>query len=249
MKNILLLCALGLATTRAQLTAYCKTDSECATDPKYGPDTCCMAGFYHNTEGKLVLDPAMECAARSLEGTTQTIGVTDPQDYTLACFETISQCSDHKTCEKFDTTTGEYCCGIFLLEEDMDLRPEYNQCMLTADSGTNQTIHNEKLFAACRPTITTCLTNLECENKLGTGYCCAELTTTYHGKELALQGCAKAENHGEEESIDNITFKPYCNAVPCTTTTDCDNVLGEESNYCCGSLTTINNIGLNQTTT
>jgi hypothetical protein len=131
----------------------------------------------------------------------------------------------------------------------MDLRPEYNQCMLTADSGKNTTLHNQELFAACRPNITDCLTNLECENALGTGFCCAELQTVYHGKDLALQGCAKAENHGTMEVINGISYTPYCNAVPCTTTTDCDNVLGDAANYCCGSMTTINNLGLNSTTT
>lgn len=41
---------------------------------------------------------------------------------------------------------------------------------------------------------------------------------------------------------------PKCNAVSCATQTECDNAYGEDNNYCCGTMVTVNNLGFNTTT-
>jgi len=64
-------------------------DSDCTSDP-YDNSFCCMVG-HGFANGAVTYTPAMNCAQKTLEGTTKTIGDVT---YTLSCLTSVAFCSE-----------------------------------------------------------------------------------------------------------------------------------------------------------
>jgi len=169
-----------------------------------------------------------------------------PQDptYTVTCLANVGWCSAHTDCSsKFG---DGYCCGLWLKHGDEDYRPEYHSCLWSEYSNTTRTIHGEDLVAVCMPTYDQCITSDDCDSN----FCCAELSSSVQGQPVSLQGCANIANNKIQQKGAGWEYTPTCLSVPCaegSTTCDALNNADLDLNYCCGSMTTINNVGFNET--